>query len=174
MAWRLLRAVLILPGTALVLVPGLLLWLSVGTDLAAVPAGPGDLTFWLGLVSGSAGLLLAVWTMRLFVVQGRGTPAPWDPPRRLVVSGPYRHVRNPMLTGVLLLLLAEALVLRSWPIGAWMLVFFIGNTLYFALFEEKALERRFGAEYRTYKTNVPRWLPRLRPWDPCQGERSAS
>jgi protein-S-isoprenylcysteine O-methyltransferase Ste14 len=95
---------------------------------------------------------------------GQGTPAPWDPPKKLVVRGPYRYVRNPMITGALLLLLAEAMLLQSWPIAIWLVLFFIGNSVYFPLVEEKGLEKRFGDAYRKYKANVPRWIPRLRAW----------
>ncbi len=163
---RLLTAILILPGTALVLVPAALLWLTRDTALAARSVPAADPRFWLALVLTGAGLALALWTVRLFVTTGGGTPAPWDPPRRLVVRGPYRHVRNPMITGVLLLLAAEALVLGSWPLAAWLLAFFLGNALYLPLVEERGLERRFGEEYRRYKAHVPRWLPRLWPWRP--------
>ncbi len=69
-----------------------------------------------------------------------------------------------MITGVLLILLGEALVFQSWPIAAWMVIFFITNGIYFPLVEEKSLERRFGEEYLLYQKNVPRWVPRLRPW----------
>jgi protein-S-isoprenylcysteine O-methyltransferase Ste14 len=97
---------------------------------------------------------------------GDGTPAPWDPPQKLVIRGPYRHVRNPMITGVLLMLLAEALWFQSWPLALWMLIFFLGNFVYFPLVEEKGLEKRFGNDYREYKAHVPRWIPRLHPWYP--------
>ncbi len=97
---------------------------------------------------------------------GNGTPAPWDPPKKLVIRGPYRHVRNPMITGALLILLAEALLFQSWPLSVWMAVFFIGNTVYFRFIEEKGLEKRFGDDYRKYKARVPRWVPRLQPWNP--------
>ena len=75
-------------------------------------------------------------------------------------------MRNPMITGVLAMLLAEAVVLRSWPIALWMALFFLANAVYFRLSEERGLERRFGDDYRLYKAQVPRWIPRLRPWDP--------
>ena len=75
-------------------------------------------------------------------------------------------MRNPMITGVLLMLLAEALLFQSGPIAIWMGIFFIGNAVYFPLVEEKGLEKRFGHDYRTYKTHVPRSIPRLRPWIP--------
>lgn len=161
---RLAVAILVLPGTALVLVPAVIVWLTHGTVLEAQPAAVDDIRFWLAAIAGGAGLFLAVWTCRLFVTAGRGTPAPWDPPRNLVVRGPYRHVRNPMITAVLLLLAAEALLLRSWALAGWLLVFFGGNAVYFPLFEEKDLEQRFGEAYRRYRANVPRWLPRPSPW----------
>jgi protein-S-isoprenylcysteine O-methyltransferase Ste14 len=71
-----------------------------------------------------------------------------------------------MITGVLFLLTAEALLLGSWPLLAWMGVFFLGNAVYFPLVEEQGLEQRFGQAYREYKRNVPRWLPRRQPWIP--------
>ena len=70
-----------------------------------------------------------------------------------------------MISGVLLLLLAEALLFHSWPITAWMILFLVGNAIYFPLVEEKGLEKRFGDEYLEYKARVPRWIPRLRPWE---------
>jgi len=170
----LVKAILILPGTVLVLVPALLLWASRGTAYAARPAGPAHAAFWLALAALAIALPLMIGTVRLFLTRGRGTPAPWDPPQKLVVAGPYRHVRNPMIAGVLFFLLAEALVLRSWPIAAWMAVFFTANAVYFPLSEEPGLERRFGEAYRTYKANVPRWLPRLRPWRGADGDGTES
>ena len=165
-AWRLAKPLLILPGTVLVLVPGSILWATGG------PAAP---LRWpsvvLGVGAGALGFGLAGWAMHLFATRGQGTPAPWDPPARLVVEGPYRHVRNPMITGVLLMLLAEALLLRSWALGGWLLVFAVGNAVYFPLFEEPGLRRRFGQAYLDYCAEVPRWIPRLRPWSsPADGE----
>ena len=108
---------------------------------------------------------MMIWTMRLFASKGGGgTPAPWQPVKNFIVLGPYRHVRNPMLIGVNLFLIAEALLLQSSPIFIWMVVFVIINTVYFALSEEPQLEKRFGETYADYKRNVPRWLPRLTPW----------
>jgi protein-S-isoprenylcysteine O-methyltransferase Ste14 len=161
---RLVRAILVLLGTVLVVVPALILWLAHGTALEARPAGIEDPRSWVGVLLFSLGLVFAIWTCRLFVTVGQGTPAPWDPPNKLVVHGPYRHVRNPMITSVLLMLAGEAVFFRSWVLAGWLLVFFLANAIYFPLSEEKALERRFGDQYRLYKANVPRWLPRLRPW----------
>lgn len=162
----LLRAIIVLPGTVLVFVPALLLWRAAGTPAAMSPAGPAQARFWIGLVPATVGLVLAVWTTRLFVAVGRGTPAPWDPPRTLIVRGPYRHVRNPMITGVLLMLGAESLLLGSWPVAGWALFFLVITTIYLAVIEEPELERRFGEDYRRYGANVPRWIPRTSPWEP--------
>ena len=174
MFWRMLATVLILPGTALVFVPGLILWFTADPETGLTVAGPGDVDFWIGLVAGLVGLALAIWTVRLFVSRGEGTPAPWDPPQKLVVAGPYRHVRNPMITSVLLMLFGEALIFQSSAIAGWLIVFFIINGVYFPLSEERGLEKRFGDDYRRYKQNVPRWLPRPTPWiDPGpDGENS--
>lgn len=165
MTWRLLRPILIFPGTVLVVVPGILVWLAAGTTFSAQPARPGGLVFWLALAAGAVGLVLKVSTVALFVATGRGTPAPWDPPLNLVVRGPYRYVRNPMISGVVLFLLAESRMLRSWPVAAWMGFFLAVKAIYFPLSEEPGLERRFGNPYRRYKAKVPRWIPRLTPWD---------
>ena len=161
---RMIKTVLILPGTAVVIVPGFLRWLSEGPAVAGVPSDPGLWQFGAGWGALGLGVGMGVWTARLFVSIGKGTPAPWDPPEKLVVKGLYRHVRNPMITAVLFFLLGEALLLQSWPIGGWGLFFFAANTVYFPLHEEKGLEKRFGEDYRIYKANVPRWLPRLTPW----------
>ena len=161
---RLLPPLLILPGTGLVVVPALIIWLTHGTRWEAHLVGLDDLRFWLAVLLTCAGLLLAIRTCQLFVTVGKGTPAPWDPPPTLVVQGPYRYVRNPMITSVLFLLAAEALFFASWALAAWLLVAFLANAVYFPLVEEKALERRFGDQYRLYKANVPRWIPRTRPW----------
>ena len=162
---QLIKAIVILPGTALVFIPAAILWLSAGSPGAMELAGPEDPRFWIGALPGVTGLFFAAWTVRLFVKVGKGTPAPWAPPKKLVVRGPYRHVRNPMLTSVNVMLGAESLLFGSWYLAGWMLVFFLLNTVFFIFFEEPGLERRFGEDYRCYKANVPRWIPRRRPWD---------
>ena len=162
---ELVKAIVILPGTVLVFVPAAILWVLPESGAAATLAGPAQPRFWLALVLGACGLAFAVWTTRLFRTVGEGTPAPWAPPKRLVVRGPYRHVRNPMITSMLLMLGAECLLFGSWHLAGWMLVFFAGNAIWFPLVEERTLERRFGEDYRRYKANVPRWIPRWRAWD---------
>lgn len=162
----LITAVLVLPGTALVYVPALLLWASLDAPLAAAVQPPDNWEFWIALLLAAASLPLMGGTTRLFLDVGDGTPAPWDPPRRLVVRGPYRYVRNPMISGVLIMLGAEALYFGSWWVAGWMGVFFLGNAFYFPRVEEKGLHARFGDAYGIYKANVPRWLPRITPWTP--------
>lgn len=157
---RWIRAILLLPGIALVAVPGLILWAA-----GAMPAAMGEVRFWLALALAVPGVGLAGWTMDLFRRFGNGTPAPWDPTQKLIVRGPYRYMRNPMIASVILLLAAEAVFFASPEVAVWMAVFFAANMVYFPLSEEKGLEKRFGDAYRRYKANVPRWLPRLTPWD---------
>ena len=111
-----------------------------------------------------SGIVLAVATIRLFMTVGEGTIAPWDPPQRLVVRGVYRHVRNPMISGLCLVLLGEALLAASLPLLGLFAFGVIINAIYIPLSEEPGLARRFGDDYLDYKRNVPRWVPRLRPW----------
>ena len=158
-AWRHLRAIALLPFSAAVLVPALIVW---RTDEAGV-------RWWLavpGIALIGLGLALVVETVALFVRLGRGTLAPWDPTTRLVVRGPYRRVRNPMITGVLFVLLGEAALFGSVPLLIWSAAFFAVNAVYMPLVEEPGLRRRFGEGYDAYRAAVPRWIPRLRPWDP--------
>ena len=161
----LIKAIIILPGTALVYVPALIIWLTRNTAYAASFAPVSAITWLAGLPFAIAGIVLMLWTMRLFAVKGGGgTPAPWEPIKNFVVLGPYRYVRNPMLIGVNLFLIAEAILLQSIPILLWIAAFVIINTIYFALSEEPLLEKRFGQAYANYKRNVPRWIPRLTPY----------
>src|SRR5207245_9536307 len=113
------------------------------------------------------GALIMVRCVFDFAWTGRGTPAPFDPPRHLVVRGLYRWVRNPMYVGMGTFLLGEALALPAIrtemfvTIGAaWVLI-----TAFILLYEEPALSRRFGASYAEYCKNVRRWIPRLTPFD---------
>jgi protein-S-isoprenylcysteine O-methyltransferase Ste14 len=160
---RQLLSVLILPVTVTILVP---LWIvrAYGVPMAA-PRGIGA---WLLALAGAptlvVGLVLAWASVARFGRDGRGTLAPWDPPRALVVRGPYAFVRNPMISGVLLVLTGEALALRSWPHGAWAGAFAALNAVYIPLVEEPGLRARFGDAYQLYCEHVPRLVPRPRPW----------
>ena len=162
---ELIKAIFILPGTALVYIPGVVHWLWSDKPGAVMPADASQSRFWVGLLLAAFGFTLAVRTVRLFWTAGKGTPAPWAPPTKLVIRGPYRYVRNPMITGVLLLLAAESVLLGSWYLLGWMCVFFLLCTVFFLFVEEPGLEKRFGDSYRRYKANVPRWIPRWKPWD---------
>jgi protein-S-isoprenylcysteine O-methyltransferase Ste14 len=170
MTWvlRQLLAIAVLPLTVTVLVP---LWLARQNGIA-IGLGSG-VTQVLPQVGGlcllTVGGLLFVASLRRFVTDGRGTLAPWDPPRQLVVRGPYRYVRNPMISGVVLVLFGEALLLLSRPHLTWALIFLGINSVYIPLLEEPLLTARFGAGYREYCEHVPRLLPRLRPWKPRAG-----
>ncbi len=123
----------------------------------------------LGLTIGLAGLVLLVMMVRMFILIGQGTIMPWDPTRHLIISGPYAYVRNPMILSVITVEVGEAIAFLS-PIMAFLAaLFFAINTIYFIYSEEPGLEKRFGVEYLEYKKNVPRWLPRLKPWQPTPG-----
>jgi protein-S-isoprenylcysteine O-methyltransferase Ste14 len=163
--WRQLAAVVLLPGVVALAVPVAIVWRT-GGDIIWWPAAAV-----LGLALIGFGLVLIVRTIALFAEVGRGTLAPWDPTKRLVVRGPYRYVRNPMISGVLFVLLGEAVLFGSLPLLIWFGLVLAVNAVYLPLVEERGLARRFGQEYETYRANVPRWLPRPRPWD---GEESAS
>ena len=165
MTWPLIKSILLLPATATIYLPAAILWVTVDTPGAVSLAELTHLRFWIGIAMAVDGLVFTVWTMMLFSTAGKGTPAPWDPPERLVVVGPYRHVRNPMNAGMVLILGAEALLFGSWYLAGWMCVFFAFLAIYFPFLEEPGLERRFGDAYRQYKANVPRWIPRFRPWN---------
>jgi len=161
-AWRQIRAIALLPGTVTVLVPTAILLLT-GTNVGWGLTGAAvALPVLLGLALIAAGFSLWLWTVRLFSRLGKGTLAPWDPTRRLVVEGPYRRVRNPMITAVAAVLAGEAVLFGSPGLAVWLAAFFAVNQAYFVLREEPGLERRFGADYRAYKRDVPRWLPARR------------
>lgn len=161
---RHLLSVAALPFTVAVLVPA---WLARRNGVAlALGDGAGRRAAQLaGLALLAVGLLLFASSLRRFATEGEGTLAPWDPPRRLVLRGPYRYVRNPMISGVLFVLFGEALVLLSRPHLEWALMFLAINAIYIPLLEEPMLERRFGDAYREYRRHVRRFIPRLRPWD---------
>lgn len=119
----------------------------------------------IGVALAIGGLLLFVWTLRLFIAVGRGTLAPWDPTKKLVIRGPYRYCRNPMISGVLCIIVGEAIYFQSLAVAMWALAFFGVNTIYFKLKEEPDLARKFGREYLDYKSRVNRWLPKLKPYN---------
>jgi protein-S-isoprenylcysteine O-methyltransferase Ste14 len=165
---RMLRhalSILLLPLLAAAVVPCWLITTFASSDYRWSDTSP---MAWLprsiGAIFFIAGFVLFSWCVSLFAGVGQGTLAPWAPTRNLVAVGPYRFVRNPMISGVTLMLTGQTLLWGSWLVGLWACVFVGLNHIYFVLSEEPGLERRFGEDYRFYKANVPRWIPRLRPW----------
>jgi protein-S-isoprenylcysteine O-methyltransferase Ste14 len=161
---RHLLAIAILPFTVAVLVP---VWITQRNGIdPSLGESFTELTLQLaGLGVLGVGLFLFVASLKRFATEGKGTLAPWDPPRVFVVRGPYRFVRNPMISGVIFVLLGEALVLLSTPHVIWAITVFLINLVYIPLLEEPQLAARFGEPYREYCGNVRRFIPRLHPWD---------
>jgi len=140
-------------GFLLVYVPGLLLG-----SANARPAVFGVLQIG-GMMITAAGAVIALWCVFTFAFVGRGTPAPFDPPRRLVIRGPYRFVRNPMYIGAILALLGAALFYGSLSIFTYAGVFFLATHLFVVFYEEPTLRQTFGSDYETYCSRVSRWWP---------------
>jgi protein-S-isoprenylcysteine O-methyltransferase Ste14 len=111
-----------------------------------------------------AGIPILVDSFARFAVQGLGTPAPVAPTRHLVVSGLYRHVRNPMYVAVTSVILGQALLFADKRLLAYGAAFWLACHLFVLAYEEPTLGRTFGAEYDMFRANVPRWIPRLTPW----------
>jgi protein-S-isoprenylcysteine O-methyltransferase Ste14 len=152
--FRTLIFTVIVPGFWTVLVP---YWV-VGRGAGLALRGP-SVAGWLLVAAGAAlYLTCAFWG---FALRGKGTPAPIDPPKKLVVVGPYRVVRNPMYWGVLSVMLGEAMVFRSLPLAEIGCAFFAFTMLFVMFYEEPILREKFGAEYEEYCRRVPRWFPRL-------------
>lgn len=118
-----------------------------------------DLPKIAGMVMGVAGGAVALWCIFTFAFAGRGTPAPFDPPRRLVIEGPYRFVRNPMYIGAGLALAGAAFFYKSLPILSYTGLFFLATHLFVVWYEEPTLRRTFGEEYGAYCKKVRRWWP---------------
>jgi protein-S-isoprenylcysteine O-methyltransferase Ste14 len=119
-----------------------------------------------GWIMVATGALVVLPSMSIFAWRGFGTPAPFDPPRRLVISGPYRFVRNPMYVGFVVVLAGEAIVypyLTRLMVGT-LAVFVALATGFVMTFEEPVLRSKFGDEYAAYCRNVGRWIPRFAPW----------
>ena len=162
---RHLLAILLLPFMVTVVVPRWLLsgWSTV--QLGGNAPSPIDAVVRIaGVLFLVAGLALFAWCVTLFAGVGQGTLAPWDPTRRLVAVGPYRYVRNPMISAVAMILAGEALLFGSRALAVWLAVLVTWNHLYFVFSEEPGLARRFGQSYLDYKAAVPRWIPRFTPF----------
>ena len=160
-----LKVVLILPGNVLITIPLLIYFFtrnSSSYDLTNTP----NFLFNLSVIFLTLGLFLAIWSVRTFYTKGGdGTPAPWKPVSNFIVSGPYCYVRNPMILGVVFLLLFESAVFSSYPLLIWAIIFFVVNILYFKVIEERQLIKRFGIEYKNYKNEVPMFFPKFTPYN---------
>ncbi len=139
-------------------IPGLVLWLA-GTDFWPPPG----ILRWLGVaVIGAAHVLLYV-QVRAFVIRGRGTHVPIDPPRALVEDGLYAYVRNPMYSIYVIIVLGEAILYHSPELAGYAALLWGVAHGYIVGVEEKVLRRRFGEAYEAYASRAGRWLPRRRP-----------
>jgi protein-S-isoprenylcysteine O-methyltransferase Ste14 len=125
------------------------------------PATTGPLQI-AGIITVTIGTVIALWCVLTFVFIGKGTPAPFDPPRKLVIRGPYHFVRNPMYIGAGMTLAGAALYYQSLSIFIYTSVFFLITHLFVVLYEEPTLRRTFRDEYEAYVGRVSRWLPRPR------------
>ena len=158
---RYLPSILFLPVLIVIVVPTWLLNAFTGSDSRWSNAVVfGSVSRFIGVAIICVGFVLFCWCVTLFARVGQGTLAPWDPPQHLVAVGPYRHVRNPMIISVALMLTGLALYWGSWVLVTWAGLFVLINHIYFVLYEEQGLERRYGESYRVYKDNTPRWFPR--------------
>lgn len=145
------------PGVTLVLVPWLITRFRIPNAQSAPEIAAALLLIALGLVP-----LLA--SIVRFVVIGKGTLVPTAPTQHLVVSGLYRHVRNPMYLGVLTVIAGEALLFRSLSMLVYLFAALLAMHMFVCFYEEPHLTRTHANEYLLYKSNVRRWIPRLRPW----------
>jgi protein-S-isoprenylcysteine O-methyltransferase Ste14 len=112
-----------------------------------------------GMIIGGVGTVIALWCIFAFVFVGKGTPAPVDPPRRLVIRGPYRFVRNPMYIGAGLVLAGLAIFYKSILVAVYAGLFFLAAHIFVVTYEEPTLRRTFGQEYDAYCARVRRWWP---------------
>lgn len=146
-----------------ILVPGMLMGyfpyrISItDTELSA----PGVLA-WLALPLWFLGWTIMIWCFWIFTANGRGAPAPIDPPRELVIVGPYRFVRNPMYVAGIVALFGWVFWSPSLPLIVAPFLFFLAAHLFVTFYEEPALKKKFGAAYEEYLGSVPRWFPKLR------------
>jgi protein-S-isoprenylcysteine O-methyltransferase Ste14 len=143
----------LVPGTVTVLIP---YWLL--TSSRAAPLNPGVFRYF-GILVMTVGVAIYLWCAWDFSLAGRGTPAPIDPPKDLVVRGLYRHVRNPMYVGILSILVGEAIFFASTPLFQYAAIAFTFFFLFVLVFEEPMLKHKFGQSYEEYRRKVPRWLP---------------
>jgi protein-S-isoprenylcysteine O-methyltransferase Ste14 len=149
------------PGTILGLIPWSITGGRIGPPLFGIEA-----LRWVGAALIVLGFLPLLSSFVRFTWDGLGTPAPIAPPAKLVVTGFYRRVRNPIYIALPVILLGEALVFGDERVAVWAVLFWLFTFAVVVIYEEPVLREQFGEEYRTYCKNVPRWVPRISPYTP--------
>ena len=153
----LIKAIILFPLNVMGVIPGLILWFTVTLESYQFK--------FIQLALGGSLIILGLYiiciTVFLFTNYGKGTPAPYSPPKILVAIGIYKFVRNPMMIGVWSVLIGETVLFMNVGILIWFLIFVAASILFVAIWEEQDLEKRFGEPYRQYKKQVPRWVPRI-------------
>jgi protein-S-isoprenylcysteine O-methyltransferase Ste14 len=153
MLWlRTILFTVLVPGTVLGLVPFAL----TATKGPRIDLGTAHL---IGFTLLLPGVAIIIWCFIDFIRRGRGTPAPYDPPRKLVVAGLYTYVRNPQYVGVILVVVGETILFGRILLFAYAVFLAIGYHLFVRFYEEPTLRRKFGEEYVQYCAGVSRWLP---------------
>jgi protein-S-isoprenylcysteine O-methyltransferase Ste14 len=147
---RNLAFTLVVPGAGAVLAPW---WILSRWGHTRAPSE------WYAIAVIALGSALYLWCLWVFAVVGRGTPGPWDAPRRFVAVGPYRWVRNPIYLAALLVVLGEAWLFVSLPLLVYAAAMGMGCHLFVIGYEERTLRRRFGDTYTEYLHTVSRWVP---------------
>jgi protein-S-isoprenylcysteine O-methyltransferase Ste14 len=146
----------------LLLAPGILGWLLPLTVLQSGPRFQAGILSYLAFPLWIVGILILLWCFWDFAHKGLGTPMPIDPPKKVIVTGLYRYVRNPMYVGVLMCILGHFLWFGYWIILGYAAIFFLTVHSFVTLYEEPDLRKRFGAGYEEYLKEVPRWIPRFK------------
>jgi protein-S-isoprenylcysteine O-methyltransferase Ste14 len=168
--WRHVLSFLLAPVAMTLVIPAVIIvWTDVWPPHLGSPMTVGLAITGALLIAGGVALLF--WTVYLFDRVGKGTLGVGDvmgQPINLVVRGPYRHVRNPMISGVLAILLGEAAIAASGWLLLWFAIFFVVLATVIQVWEEPHLTQRFGVDYLNYRRNVPRWIPRMSAWEPSR------
>jgi protein-S-isoprenylcysteine O-methyltransferase Ste14 len=119
----------------------------------------------IGVLLAIAGAVPLIESFRRFAVEGLGTPAPIAPTQRLIVTGFYRYVRNPMYVSVVAIILGQALILGDIRLLTYAAIVWLGFHVFVLAYEEPTLARTYGPEYDAFRAHVPRWIPRFTPWN---------
>ena len=153
-ALKSLLFLIVAPGTVAGYIP--LVLLRQGSRLET------GLFAYLALPLWALGGAILLWSFWNFLNEGRGTPAPIDPPKELVATGFYRYVRNPMYVGILAMILGHFLWFGYWNLLMYAIVVFVAFHTFVSYYEEPTLKRKFGTAYEDYLKKVPRWIPKVR------------